>query len=121
MNPLTTGEHPPYYFQKFRTNLYVAQSGKADKGWCGYILRADEAQKTDKITLTDALSKYHGTYLFASIAPRLDSILEIENLLSKVKEERLISDGFVINSSGGNVREAMCIANFFRENLVLRC
>lgn len=39
-------------------------------------------------------------------------------LLSKVKEERLVSDGIVINSSGGNVREAMCIANYIRENLV---
>ena len=86
MNPLATSEHAPYYFQKFKTNLYVAQSGKADKGWCGYILRADESQKTDKISLTDAFSKYHGTYLFASIAPRLDSILEIENFVSKVRK-----------------------------------
>ena len=39
-------------------------------------------------------------------------------LLSKVKEERAVYDGIYIDSSGGNVREAMCIANFIRENLV---
>ena len=84
MNPLTTGEHAPYYFQKFKTNLYLAQSGKADKGWCGYILRDDDAQNTDKINLNDAFNKYHGTFLFAAVAPRLDSHLEIKNFLSKI-------------------------------------